>query len=238
MSANPFQPPEPSKHAESSYVYRPLRVLTVVVAVALLLDVLFLFATAASTRLLVAHDPGVLAGNDPIDERSLVLGAVMLLSSVGYLLAYLGGGIFFCAWLVRASKNARALGARGMEFTPGWTAGWFFVPVMNLFRPYEAVKELYQASDPESGESDWAAFEPPGFILSWWVSWIAFTVVGTAAQNFWTLPFVTVMLAVVSAPLAVRVLLAIERRQTQKRRRGPQLSVAGEAEVLSSNRFL
>ena len=30
-----------------------------------------------------------------------------------------------------------------MTFTPGWIAGWFFVPIMNLFRPYEAVKELY-----------------------------------------------------------------------------------------------
>lgn len=238
MSANPFQPPEPSKNAESSYVYRPLRRLTVVVAIALFLDVLFLFATAASTWLLVAHDPGVLAGNDPIDGRSLALGAVMFLSSLGYLLAYLGGGIFFCAWLVRASKNARALGARGMEFTPGWTAGWFFVPVMNLFRPYEAVKELYQASDPESGASDWAALEPPGFILSWWLSWIAFTVFGTAAQNFWTLPFVTVALGAVSASLAVRVLVTIERRQREKRRRGPRLSLAGETEVLSINRFL
>ena len=169
---------------------------------------------------------------------SVALAVALFLGSVGYLFVYITGGILFCVWLVRASKNARALGAQEMEYSPGWTVGWFFVPVLNLFRPYEAVKELYQASDPEAGPTDWAAFEPPGLLLTWWFSWIAFTIVGSMAQNFWNLPFLSAILAAVSAVLALRVLLAIERRQLDKKARGPELAGASEQGRTSSNRFL
>jgi hypothetical protein len=236
-SVNPFQPPAPSSADDAPYVYRPLRVLTILVAIALSLDVFFLAASTTSSFFLARHDPGVFAGNDPIDTRSMSLSAVMFLSAVGYAFAYLGGVILFCSWLVRASKNARALGSREMEFTPGWTAGWFFVPVLNLFRPYEAVKELYQASDPDSGPMDWAAFEPPGLILTWWLSWIAFGVVGSAMQNFWNLPFLVLALAAISAVLALRVLVAIDRRQAEKRRRAP-VEPSAAVDAVPGNRFL
>lgn len=238
MSSNPFQPPEHSGLASAQYVYRPLKTLTVLVGVALFLDVLFLALAGASQSMLLEHDPGVFRGRDPIDDTSIALGAAMGLSGMFYLLTYIGGGIVFLVWLVRASKNARALGSDGMEFTPGWTAGWFFVPFLNLFRPYEAVSELYQASDPDAGETEWAAFDPPGLILAWWISWIAFSVVGAVAQNFWRVPFLTAVLAAVSAVLAMRVLLAIERRQVEKKRRGGVPSRASTGAVPPSNRFL
>jgi hypothetical protein len=34
----------------------------------------------------------------------------------------------------------------GMSVTPGWAIGWFFVPVANLFKPYQAMKETWIAS--------------------------------------------------------------------------------------------
>ena len=58
-----------------------------------------------------------------------------------------------------------------MTFTPGWCAGWFFVPIMNLFRPYQAVKEIYQASDPECGPHDWQG-RGAGLVGLWWALWI------------------------------------------------------------------
>ena len=33
-----------------------------------------------------------------------------------------------------------------MEFSPGWSVGWFFVPVAGLFMPYRVLKELWKAS--------------------------------------------------------------------------------------------
>ena len=238
MAENPFRSSASSTPRGSSDVFRPLRAFTVVVSGAMLLSVLLLLGVAVTNVLLMSHDPDVFAGQDPRDGTSVALAVGLFLSSIGYLFVYVVAGVMFCAWLVRASKNARALGAQGMEFTPGWTAGWFFVPFLNLVRPYEAIKELYQASDPQSGATDWGAFEPPGFILTWWFSWIAFTVGGAAAQNFWNLPWLTAILGAISAILAIRVLVAIERRQLEKSAHIPFLPATEDQSASPTNRFL
>src|SRR5579885_27683 len=59
--------------------------------------------------------------------------------------------IVFLAWVYRASRNARALGAEGMKYTPGWSVGWFFVPFANLVLPYLVMREIWQASRAEPG---------------------------------------------------------------------------------------
>jgi len=42
-----------------------------------------------------------------------------------------------------------------MEYTPGWSVGWFFVPLYNFYKPYRAITELYLASDPDGGHYSW-----------------------------------------------------------------------------------
>lgn len=80
--------------------------------------------------------------------------------------------IAFLMWVYRANSNARALGAEGMTYSPGWCCGWFFIPVMNLFRPYQAVREIAQASNPRYGPADWRAASPPGVLGVWWGLWL------------------------------------------------------------------
>ena len=46
-----------------------------------------------------------------------------------YLVVALVVVVLFCCWIYRANCNARALGAQGMSFTPGWSVGWFFIPI-------------------------------------------------------------------------------------------------------------
>ena len=55
-------------------------------------------------------------------------------------------GIVFLMWIHRANRNARGLGAEGMTFTPGWSVGWYFIPIANLWKPFQAMKEIWQAS--------------------------------------------------------------------------------------------
>src|SRR5262245_61248809 len=54
--------------------------------------------------------------------------------------------VLFLRWIHRANWNARALGAQGMEFSPGWSIGWYFVPFANLWKPYQAMREIWRAS--------------------------------------------------------------------------------------------
>ncbi len=80
--------------------------------------------------------------------------------------------ISLLVWVYRANRNAHALGVEGMSYSPGWSVGWFFVPLANLFMPYRVLRELWKASTPGVG-ADWQG-APVSFILSaWWAIWFA-----------------------------------------------------------------
>jgi len=80
--------------------------------------------------------------------------------------------ILFAMWIYRANFNARSLGAQNMKFTPGWSVGYYFIPFINLWRPYQAMKEIWKASkNPTAWEG-----EERGAILPWW--WFFFLIAG------------------------------------------------------------
>lgn len=96
------------------------------------------------------------------DSLYAVIGICMIVGS-------LVGTIVFLMWIYRANKNARALGATGMQFTPGWSVGWFFIPFMNLWKPFQVVKEIWRAShSTDAGATSGGA----GLIAIWWAAWI------------------------------------------------------------------
>ncbi len=75
--------------------------------------------------------------------------------------------IFQLIWVYRASRNARSLGAEGMQYSPGWSVGWFFVPVAGFFMPYFVFKELWKASSPSlAGKWRHTAVSP--VLGVWW----------------------------------------------------------------------
>ena len=70
-----------------------------------------------------------------------------------------------------------ALGASYLEFdfSPGWSVGYYFVPLANLVAPYRALKETFQASHPEfrpdAQRLEWS--DPPKLLPFWWALWLA-----------------------------------------------------------------
>ena len=83
--------------------------------------------------------------------------------------------VVWCVWQHRAQQNAIALDGGGLEFTPGWAVGWWFIPIANLFKPFQAMRELWKASHGGA----WRALPTWGLIGWWWGVWIASSV------NFW-----------------------------------------------------
>lgn len=81
--------------------------------------------------------------------------------------------IAFVVWMYRSHKNLRAWGTVGMRFRPYWAWLGFFVPVINLFRPYQIAVEIWQASDPDSDHQQpqsWRKGRINHIISFWWVS--------------------------------------------------------------------
>lgn len=84
-------------------------------------------------------------------------------------LIYLATCIPFGMWIYRANRNARALGAVGMKYSPAGSVGWYFVPFANLVVPFQAMREIWRASaNPGNPEA------APGTPLLgwWWALWL------------------------------------------------------------------
>ena len=84
---------------------------------------------------------------------------------------YLALVIAFFMWIYRAHKNLPALGATGLEFSPKGAVGWYFAPLFNLFKPYQVMREIYNASDPNdapTGGDIWRSYNSPVLLKLWW----------------------------------------------------------------------
>ncbi len=139
------------------------------------------------------------------------------------LAVYIMTAIVFGMWIYRANGNVRALGARGLRHTPGWAVGWFFVPILNLWKPCEAMNDLYRASERVHG---WQKRQSPVVIVVWWICWIISGVLGQAAGRIAlraeTLPQLKLAtnISLVSdcfdVPLALVALLLVTKIQTHQ----------------------
>jgi hypothetical protein len=90
------------------------------------------------------------------------------------------GGIAILMWIFRANKNARALGA-DLEVSAGWAVGWYFIPIANLWKPYQAMKEIWQASvNPRY----WRAQNRSALLPWWWLFWLASNIASNVAFRF------------------------------------------------------
>lgn len=52
-----------------------------------------------------------------------------------------------CVWQFRAASAARAMGLPAKR-TPGWGVAFWFIPVVNLWMPYQAIRDCLAYGDP------------------------------------------------------------------------------------------
>ncbi|MBI5624012.1 MAG: DUF4328 domain-containing protein [Elusimicrobia bacterium] len=152
--------------------YRPASGLTFWLSLLLCLGAVLDASGALLSFVELAFFPGFgLAAAEP-GSGEVLLAVAYFASGAASVLALAATAAVFCAWAYRANANCRALGASGMTFTPGWTAGWFFVPVMNLYKPYRALREVYMASAPEADAETWRSGAVPALVRAWWGVWL------------------------------------------------------------------
>ena len=72
--------------------------------------------------------------------------------------------VFACIWQHRAASAARALGIASRR-SPAWGVGSWFVPVVNLWMPYTAVRDCLPPGIPtDSGCCGGGSPAPGGFV--------------------------------------------------------------------------
>lgn len=73
------------------------------------------------------------------------------LTAVGNAAIFYVSAFAIAMWIYRAHHNLAKLGHSDLEFTPGWSVGWFFVPFANLVMPFQAMRELWNLSCGSEG---------------------------------------------------------------------------------------
>lgn len=134
--------------------------------------------------------PRLLEPDNVPEGAELVAVLVVFLLFVGQVVLRLTTVVVFCIWLYRTVAAAEELSPRPFATTPGWAVGWFFIPFANLFKPYQAVREVYDATNPEAAVDPDAplllaggAPESPWQLKVWWIGWLAMNVLENAGSR-------------------------------------------------------
>jgi len=151
---------------------------------------------------------------------------------VSRLVLYAVIAVAFIAWLHRCRINARALGCRRFRYPRIWAIIGFFIPVLNFFRPYPVVAEVWRANDPRAIETPvaWITMPVSRFVLAWWVTLLVSAFLEFLAPGFITHSGITLgdlfaarsigvlagITSATSAVLAYLVISGIEESQQEK----------------------
>lgn len=155
--------------------YRPAGVLTLLCTVflglSILADSIDLVLLFLENNQLQKENPNAFYYELEMTGIDLAFGFIGL-AMIGIFLANV---VLFCMWIFRANKNARSLGGKAwMKYSPGWSVGWFFIPIANLWKPFQAMREIFNASQdpntPDSSDSKIVGF--------WWTCWLVANFVG------------------------------------------------------------
>lgn len=134
-----------------------------------------------------------------------------------------------CCWLIwfhRAYSNLRLMGTKRTNFTPTWALGCWFVPVVNLFRPYQITKELWLRGARGNSVESIKGSASPTIVVWWWLLNLVTGFLGhvlmqwsprakgiSAFQGITITGVVLNVVGIVSAILAIAVVRNIDRQQ-------------------------
>lgn len=153
------------------------------------------------------------------------------------LVIFIATAVAFVTWLHRAYRNLPALGAVRPDTTPGWAVGYFFIPFVNLVKPFQVVREIWHESMPGDEAREGfggvsARSGTPPLIGWWWAFWIIANVAGRVSDRVvdmvgtiegmlrasWVL-MASDALFIIAAVLAILVVKRIDEMQEAKFRR-------------------
>lgn len=108
MSSSPYRPPGHAGTVSASRLPRDLGSITLWVTLVFVMEALALVSVSVAHALLTQRTGG--ASPSPDEPAEMILGLLVGITSLGFLLLYLGGLVLFCVWVYRASQNTEALG--------------------------------------------------------------------------------------------------------------------------------
>lgn len=86
--------------------------------------------------------------------------------------------IVFSIWIYRAGRNLIAVGHEDLRFSPASRIWWFAVPVASLFKPFQGMRELWNASRGTLPHD-----QNDAIVSAWWGLFLASQVLSRLAMR-------------------------------------------------------
>lgn len=173
------------------------------------LQIVYAFSNYFQYELLSNIEKGIVSYEDAQanDTRQQFIVIIVLVVSIV-------SAITFIQWFRRAYFNLHTV-TENLKFTEGWAAGSWFVPILNLFRPYQIMRELFERSNEIISEK-MGAFHPKNYRVAidfWWALWVISNVLTNfslrlmpnsgSIEDLKTETLANVFLAILEIPLAL-----------------------------------
>lgn len=181
-----YTPTFPSKDQSSHYPkFHSLKTISKLTLTVLILSISITIINDISSIMEINLLSSIDAGNiiydaemvAKIDANDLRVGALAVLATViGF-----ASLIIFYIWFYKAYRNLPSLGAKELSYSARWVVLRFFIPILCVYQPYRATKEIWKSSDPTICESDKQSrnkMKTPLLIKFWWAFWIIGGIIG------------------------------------------------------------
>jgi hypothetical protein len=188
------------------------RILLLLIWIVLALEIISIFSNVLQYNLLQTVSNGEEVTNEAAKANDLRVQIIAIVFFITYIIS----AIAFIMWFRRAYYNLHQK-VRALSFTEGWAAGCWFVPFVNLYRPYQIMKEMYEETKgylkSESLDCDLST----RFLGAWWILWIANGTLGQVifrlSRHAHTLPKVITLttLSIISSVLGIGLALVTVR---------------------------
>lgn len=136
----------------------------------IIIAVVSIASTSFEYKLLSDIKTGVYTSQELALSDSAFNDTLQGLINIVQLLVFVVSGILILRWIYISSYNAHQLSTSKMKFTPGWSIGWYFIPIFNLWKPYQAIKEIWKVS---ANPTNWKKQPVSSMLIWWWFFWIA-----------------------------------------------------------------
>lgn len=113
-----------------------------------------------------------------LNEGTTQLDNIVMWTGASHALLILTTIVTFAIWINRSCKNAWLLDPPRMSTTPRWAVGYYFIPILNLWKPFSAMKEIRSASHGNDNAMK-------NILGLWWTFWlISNFVANLSTRNF------------------------------------------------------
>jgi hypothetical protein len=151
------------------------RILKIMLWVMLSMEIISALTGFSQLGLLMEIQDGVEVGEATANLNDLMIGVTGLV----YAGVYFTCVVMFIRWFRRAYFNLHQR-VKHLEFREEWAAGAWFVPFVNLVRPFAIMKELYVETRDLFAKHN--ITQPTSlstaFLGFWWAFWIIMGIVG------------------------------------------------------------